>query len=114
MGTIESVELIKNDFVKTRKTQMKLKQATHEELILNKKHNLMVNHLSKSFENEDYAYVFLDMSKAFDRVNRNELLTSLVAKGISLKWTQMIINSHENTWIITKINGKFGQWIKNN
>ena len=56
----------------------------------------------------------LDLSKAFDRINRNDILSSLIAKGVSHKWTKMILESHRETKIINKMEGKMGSWYTNN
>jgi len=58
--------------------------------------------------------VLLDLSKAFDTVNRELLWTALYRKGLPIGLIKTIKQGHENTKLKVKINGNLGGYVENN
>jgi len=56
----------------------------------------------------------MDLSKAFDTVNRDLLWTALYRKGIPLDLILATRKSHENTRLKVKLNGELGPNVTNN
>ena len=58
--------------------------------------------------------VLLDLSKAFDTINRKLLWTALYRKGLPVQLIQTLRKGHENTKLRVKNCGNLGDHIKNN
>jgi len=62
----------------------------------------------------DTSILLMDLTKAFDTVNRTLLWTALYRKGLPLKMIQNIRNGHQNTTLMAKDKNQYGGKIKNN
>ena len=60
------------------------------------------------------SITLLDLSKAFDRMNRQKLLTVLAEKGLPINMIKIIEIMHRNTQLRPKQNNKLGSSIENN
>ena len=60
--------------------------------------------IDKAITSTDYSLyiLLLDMSKAFDTVNRESVVTEFLSKGIMKKWVDMIRESLKGAKIATK------------
>ena len=65
--------------------------------------------------NDKYKSVtLLDLSKAFDRLNRKKMMTILAKKGIPEYILKLIYIAHKNTTLAPKQKNQIGKTIKNN
>ena len=53
--------------------------------------------------------ILLDLTKAFDNVDRETLWTAMYRKGIPKKYIEQIIKAHENTKLCAKRNKMYGE-----
>jgi len=58
--------------------------------------------------------LLMDLSKAFDTINRTQLWTTLYKKGIPLETITHIRKGHQNTMLRAKHQGKYGEASENN
>jgi len=63
---------------------------------------------------KDSQILLMDLSKAFDRINRTQLWATLYKKGLPEKTTLQIREGRKNTQLCTKYQGKYGELQENN
>ena len=56
----------------------------------------------------------MDLSKAFDRIDRNTLWWILYRKGLPLSFIKTLIQGHTNTLICSRHKGIHGEYVDNN
>ena len=54
-------------------------------------------HKTKLANNMTHGQILLDLSRAFDRINRNKLWNILYQKGLPINFIEMLICGHNNT-----------------
>ena len=64
-------------------------------------------------KNEPHGQILFDLTKAFDKINRNKLWNMLYEKGLPIILIQ-IINGHINNLLCCKIGNNLNKTISNN
>ena len=59
------------------------------------------------YKNKIQGQILIDLSKAFDRVDRNKLWGILYEKGLPIPFIKMIKIGHNNNQLCSKINGEY-------
>ena len=62
----------------------------------------------------DSHIILMDLSKAFDTINRPLLWTALYKKGIPIEMIKQIWRGHQNTQLMAKTNNQYGPKVINN
>ena len=70
------------------------------------------SHIGKSTKSTQL--ILMDLAKAFDKANRAILWTTLYKKGLPVDMIAHIRKGHQNTTLIPKTKGKYGQPTENN
>ena len=71
----------------------------------------LIDNWKKVVDNKGFGgAVLMDLSKAFDMINHNLLLTNLYAYGFSNDSLNRLYSYLNNRWYRTKINHKFNSW----
>ena len=65
-------------------------------------------------DKEYKSITLLDLSKAFDRMNRQKMITILAEKGLPINMIKIIEIMHKNTKLKPKQNNKLGESTLNN
>ena len=68
----------------------------------------------KFIKKEIYGQILFDLTKAFDKINREKLWIILYEAGLPLNFIKFIIKGHENNKLCCKFNGKLTNPIDNN
>jgi len=63
---------------------------------------------------KDSQILRMDLSEAFDTINRTQLWTSLYKKGLPLENITQIRQGHQKTNLCAKHKGQYGPQIQNN
>merc|ERR1712112_154893 len=72
-------------------------------------------HAKRNFiKNNIQGQILIDLSKAFDRVDRNKPWKILYEKGLPLSFINMIKIGHENNQLCSKVKGEYSKLINNN
>ena len=73
----------------------------------------MIEKWKKSLDNKGIAgAMFMDLSKAFDTINRELLIAKLEAYGFDKSALTIILNYLSDRWQRTKINTSFSSWVE--
>ena len=73
----------------------------------------MIEKWKKSLDNKGIAgAILMDLSKAFDTINHELLITKLGAYGFEESGLTIILNYLSDRWQRTKINTSFSTWIE--
>ena len=64
-------------------------------------------------QNKIIGHISFDLSKAFDRIDRNKLWWILYEKGMPIKLIDIIIKGHTDNTLVGKLNGLFSNEINN-
>merc|ERR1712112_748961 len=72
-------------------------------------------HAKRNFiKNNIQGQILIDLSKAFDRVDRNKLWKILYEKGLPISFINMIKIGHDNNQLCSKVKGEYSKLINNN
>ena len=74
---------------------------------------IKIEHYIQNSDNQT-KILLMDLSKAFDTVNRTQLWTTLYKKGLPIELITHLRRGHQNTKLVAKLNGEYGKPQDNN
>ena len=101
----ESLSLILNLLTNEQQCAYKTNRSTKDLIYFTK---------TKLTQTKTQGQLLMDLSKAFDRIDRNTLWWILYRKGLPLPFTKTIIQGHTDTLLCSRHKGIHGPYIENN